>query len=340
MTGALMAEEMASQSAILSSIVQRSEGHRREVAAIVPRPLAGAAFVARGSSSNAALLGRYLVELASGRPATMIAPSVHTRYVADVDYSGFLVIALSQSGETPEIAAVAQALRHRGARVVAVTNAATSTLGDVAELTLPLEAGEERAVPATKTVTAQMLMMVILASALGDIGANGGGLREVPGAVEETLSDPGPAEMLAQRWAGRDRLLVVARGLLLASASEAALKVRETARLFAQSFSPADLLHGPVASVRAGDPVLVLDGGGPVRTDVTEIAKRLADASAEVATCGAGREQSLPLPSLLPEPLQAVVATVRGQQLAYSWARAVGYDPDFPEGLSKVTRTA
>lgn len=339
MTGALMAEEMVTQPAVLAAIVERFEEHRREVAAIVPRPLAGVAFVARGSSSNAALLGRYLAELASGRPASMVAPSLHTRYAADVDYRGFLVVALSQSGATPEIAAVARGLRERGARVAAVTNAPSSALGDAADVTLPVEAGEERAVPATKTVTAQMLMMIVLACALGEIGISRDDLESVPGAVDETLGDPGPAEMLARRWAGCDRMLVVARGLLLASASETALKIRETARLFAQPFSPADLLHGPIASVRTGDPVLLLDGGGPASADLVEIGERLAGLSAAVATCGVGPARTLSLRRDLPEALQAVVATVRGQQLARFWATARGFDPDFPAGLSKVTRT-
>lgn len=340
MTGSLMADEMAAQPAILSRIAGRFEEHRREIARIAPRPLSGVAFVARGSSSNAALLGRYLAELASGRPAALVAPSIHTRYAADVDYRGYLVVALSQSGATPEIAAVATRLRERGARVVGVTNATSSALSDAAELTLPLDAGEERAVPATKTVTAQMLMMTVVASGLGDIGLTGSTLEAVPRAVEQLLCDAGPAEILAQRWAESDRLLVVARGLLVASASETALKVRETARLFAQSFSSADLLHGPIASVHPGDPVLVLDGGGPARTDLAEITSRLAVASAAVATCGLDEAATLPLRSSLPEALQAVAATVRGQQLARSWACARGLDPDFPEGLAKVTRTS
>lgn len=339
MSGELMAEEMAEQPEILARIVRRFEEYRRSVAAIAPRPLAGVAFVARGSSANAGLLGRYAAELAAGRPAGLVAPSLHTRYSAEVDYRGYLVVALSQSGETPEIATVAGRLRGRGAKVVALTSTRSSTLGEAADLTICLDAGRERAVPATKTVTAEMLLVLAVAAGLGELDFGAGGLAALPGAVEAVLADPRAAEALAERWAPRDRLLVLGRGFLLASACETALKVRETARLFAQGFSPADLLHGPIASVKEDDPILILNGGGPASADLVEVHGRLTDLAAAVATSGTGGE-TLSLASGLPEVLQAVAATVRGQQLASSWARARGLDPDFPDGLSKVTRTA
>lgn len=340
MTGEQMAREMAAQPAILASIAARWDEHRAAVAAVVPESLAGIAFVARGSSDNAALLGRYAAELAAGRPASLVAPSLHTRYRADVDYSGHLVVALSQSGETPEIVSTAERLRSRGARVVAITNGPASALARAADVTLALGAGEELAVPATKTATAQMLLVLAVAAGLGDPGLGAADLARLPGDVAAILADDEPAGTLVARWVTSDRLLVAARGLLLAAALEAALKVRETARLFAQGISTADLLHGPIASVDAGLPVLLLDGGGPVSKDVTELAGRLDEIGASVASCGTAAAAELSLPAGLPEPLQAIAATVRGQQVALAWARSRGLDPDAPAGLSKVTRTS
>jgi glucosamine--fructose-6-phosphate aminotransferase (isomerizing) len=339
MTGERMATEMAEQPQVLGAIAARFDELRQAVADVAPKPLSGVTFVARGSSDNAALLGRYAVELASGRPASLGAPSLHTRYMADVDYSGHLVVVLSQSGETPEIVATAQRLHERSARVVAITNDPTSSLGRAAEVSLAVGAGVERAVPATKTVTAQMLMVLAVAAAFGDIGVTAADLALLANEVEALLADEVPAADLAARWATNDRLLVAGRGLPLAACLETALKVRETARVFAQGISSADLLHGPIASVDVRLPVLVVDGGGPGSPELSELAARIVSIGADVAWCAIGRDTDLRLRPGLPEALQVLAATVRGQQLALAWSRAKGLDPDAPEGLSKVTPT-
>jgi glucosamine--fructose-6-phosphate aminotransferase (isomerizing) len=333
-----MTMEMAEQPAVLASLAERWEEHRAAVAAVAPRPLAGVVFLARGSSHNAALLGRYVVELASGRPAGLVAPSVHTRYNGLIDYSGYLVVALSQSGETPEIVTTSQRLREAGARVVAITNRAESGLAAAADLTLALGAGEELAVPATKTVTAQMLLVLAVAAALGPVGVDSRDLLRLPGAVAEVLADPSPSHMLVNRWIHQRRLLVSARGLLVAASMETALKIKETAGVFAQGMSSADLLHGPIAAV-SDVPILTFVGPGQAGADVGSLIERLRSMGEDVAVCSASPDATLPLPGGLPEPLDVVVATVRGQQLARDWALAAGRDPDAPEGLSKVTAT-
>jgi len=334
-----MAAEMAEQPAILALIADRFRDERDRVAELIPRPFGGVAWVARGSSDNAALLGRYLTELASGRPSSLVAPSLHTRYRAAVDYRDQLVVALSQSGATPEIVTTASRLLAAGGRVVAITNDPSSPLAQVAHVTLLLNAGLEIAVPATKTVTAEMLLVLAVAAAFGEERVDVDGLEHLSESVATVLADRTSAGMLAERWVGRDRFLVLARGLLLASAMETALKVRETTGVFAQALSVADLLHGPIASIDQGLPVLLLDGGGPASADVDEVAARLTVMEVDVARCSIGPGAELPLPPGLSEPLQAVLATVRGQQLAECWARSLGLDPDAPAGLSKITWT-
>jgi glucosamine--fructose-6-phosphate aminotransferase (isomerizing) len=333
-----MSREMGEQPDVLASLVARWETHCAAVAAIVPRPLAGVVFLARGSSHNAALLGRYAVELASGRPAGLVAPSVHTRYQSFVDYSGYLVVALSQSGETPEIVTTSERLRESGARVVAITNGPVSSLVGAADLTLSLDAGEERAVPATKTVTAQMLLVLAVAASLGRIPVEARDLIRLPAAVAEVLSDPSPARALVSRWSEQRRLLVSARGLLVAASVETALKVKETAGVFAQGMSSADLLHGPIAAV-ADVPILTFVGPGQAGSDVDAVIGRLRAMGEDVAVCSTSPSAELPLPPGLPEPLDVLVATVRGQQVARDWALAAGRDPDAPLGLTKVTAT-
>ncbi len=330
MNGELMAAEMAAQPQVLARVIARAHADADAVRAVVPGRLAGIVFLARGSSDNAAVFGRYLAELRAGRPAGLAAPSIYTRYHATVDWRGYLVVALSQSGATPEIITTCRAARDGGAVVLGITNEPGSPLAGAVDLLLTTDAGPERAVPATKTVTAQLAVLVTLASALRPAPGDGT-LDGLPGAVAAVLSDPGPVRQLAGRWRGLDRLVVTGRGLAYAAALETALKVKETTGILAEGISTADLLHGPVAAVYAGAPVLLVDGGGPADADLADLRALLASRQAQMA--------SLPVPPGLPETVQVIAAVTRGQQLAYELARARHVDPDAPAHLSKVTAT-
>ena len=339
MNGELMRSEMAEQPAVLARLIARWDDVKQRVAAQLPRSLAGVTFVARGSSDNAAVLGRYLVEMAARRPASLAAPSILTRYAAAVDYQDWLAIALSQSGETPEIVTVIQAMRDSGAATIGVSNEPLCALGDAVELLLCCDAGPELAVPATKTVTAQMVLMAMVAAAMGPVSYRLDDLAGLHFAVAALLDDAESVERVARRWAGVDRLFVVGRGVLYAAALEIALKVKETTGVLAEGLSAADLLHGPVAAVGPGAPVLLLDGGGPTSADIAAVAELLAARDADVVMVSAESSAEITLLASLPEPLHAVTATVRGQQLACALAIARGMDPDRPIGLSKVTAT-
>ena len=326
-----MAAEMASQPEVLARLVARAPADTAAVRAVVPRPLAGVVFLARGSSDNAAVFGRYLAELCAGRPAGLAAPSLYTRYHADVDWHGYLMIALSQSGATPEIISTCQAVRAGGAVVLGITNEPQSPLADAVDLLLSTDAGPERAVPATKTVTAQLAVLATVTSALRAAPVPDGTLDGLPGAVAAVLGDPGPVRKLADRWRDLDRLVVAGRGLAYGAALETALKVKETTGILAEGISTADLLHGPIAAVYAGAPVLLVDGGGPADTDLDELRALLVSRRAHAA--------SLPVPPGLPEAVHVIAAITRGQQLAYELARARHVNPDAPAHLSKVTAT-
>jgi glucosamine--fructose-6-phosphate aminotransferase (isomerizing) len=330
-TGTLMAAEMAEQPGVLAGVLRRAETDAAAIQAVLPQPLAGTMFLARGSSDNAAVFGRYLAELCAGRPAGLAAPSLYTRYHADVDWHGYLMIALSQSGATPEIISTCRAVRSAGATVIGITNEPGSPLAAAVDLVLATEAGPELAVPATKTVTAQLAALVTVAAALGPGPAMGDTLAGLPAAVEATLGDPGPARELAGRWCAIDRLVVAGRGLGYAAALETALKVAETTGILAEGMSAADLYHGPIAAVYAGAPVLLVNAGGPAGADVAGLRRLLDGRQAETA--------GLPVPAGLPEPAQVITAVVRGQQLASALALARGTDPDAPAHLTKVTET-
>src|SRR4051794_7390258 len=271
-----MAAEMAEQPAVLERIASRFDAYGETVRSVVPERLAGIVFVARGSSDHAAVYGRYLAELSAGRPATLVAPSLYTAYDARVDYSGYLAVALSQSGATPEIVTVCERLRGAGARTVAIVNDADSPLAAAVEVVIGVGADAERAVPATKTVTGQLLAAAAVAAALGPVPFTDDDLAALPGHVSGVLGDPDPADALARNWVRAERLFVVARGLLFAAALECALKIKETSAVLAEGISSADLRHGPIAAVDQAVPVLMLNGGGAVKDDLDELARLLA----------------------------------------------------------------
>ena len=335
--GSLMAAELAEQPNVLGRLVKRHQTDRDQVRAVLPGRLAGTVLLARGSSDNVAVYGRYLVELASRRPAGLAAPSVHTRYQADVDYAGYLVVALSQSGATPEIVETAARMGRAGAVVIGITNEAGSPLTQASDLTLLTEAGPELAVPATKTVTAQMLAVAAIAAAYDASLVLADDLKALPGAVAALVADPGPAEAVAARWADARRLVVTGRGLAYAAALETALKIKESARVHAEGLSSADLLHGPIAALDTRLPVLVVSGGDRFAADEAALASRLKSEGVPYAVCGAGGD--IPLPAGVPDVTAPVLATIRGQQLALASSLLRGLNPDAPAGLSKVTAT-
>jgi glucosamine--fructose-6-phosphate aminotransferase (isomerizing) len=337
--GARMAAEMAEQPARLAALVDRWDGTVAQVRALAWPRLTGSVIAARGSSDHAGAYGRYLLELVSGRPVAMAAPSIQTLYGAHVDHSGFLAIAVSQSGRTPEILRTLERMQDSGAAGLAITNDGSSPLARAAQATLSLEAGAERAVPATKTVTATMTAFAIVAAALGAAPYTREQAAALPGLVADVLADPEPAEALACRLAGADRLAVVGRGLMYGAALETALKVKETTRIPAEAFSAADLRHGPIAVIEPGFSVLALWAEGPARADVADLADDLRRRGADVAVAADEDGAALPLPRGVPEALAPVLAVVRAQQLALAIARRRGLDPDAPEGLTKVTVT-
>jgi glucosamine--fructose-6-phosphate aminotransferase (isomerizing) len=232
-----------------------------------------------------------------------------------------------------------QAARTAGGRTVAVTNDSSSPLAQAADVTVCLGVGPERAVPATKTVTAELAVFALIAQAAGDVGFGPQVRDRLPGQVAAVLEDPGPAEEVADWLAGRTRLVTVARGLLYGAAAEAALKVEETTSLFATGYSAADLRHGPIAVASTRLPVLAFAHPGPAAADLAELAADLRDRGADVRLAGPVSGSAMPWPAEAPEVAAPVLAVVRAQQLALALARRLGRDPDQPTGLRKVTVT-
>lgn len=286
--------------------------------------------IARGTSDNACVYARYLLEARCGLVCSLAAPSLYTRYHAAVDLRGTLAIAVSQSGETPEIVDALEYAREHGALTAAVTNGEGSSLATAAEHPLITRAGEERSVAATKTFTTQLAAFASLAGALGAPGLPAE-LARIPGQMRDVLADDEAIEALAVALAGSPDALCVARGFSLAVAFEAALKLKETAGIWAEGYSSADLLHGPRAAVRPGMPALVLRSSGAVDDELGELERLLEAAEAQVLRVRA--------PDDVCEELAPLLLVLPAQRAAERAARQLGRDPDRPRGLTKVTPT-
>jgi len=334
--GRHMAAEMDEQPEVLERLIGSRDEIVDEVRRAVPDPIRGIVLVARGSSDNASVFGRYVLEGATLRPVSMLFPSLVTLYGVAADYRGWVAIGVSQSGETPEIVDAVEHLRRSGAVTVAVTNHPESPLGGLCHVAVGLGAGDEQAVPATKTFTAQLAAFALLGEALGDPPWPEGALRSIPGVVEEALSDPRPALEAAGTLAGADAAFVVGRGYMLAVALEAALKLKESAAILADGLSAADLMHGPIAAVRPSVPVVLLRHPGPTDEEMEAVRREVETRGAPVVQIGS--EGDVPFPDAGPEPLAVFPATVRAQQIALAVARKRGLDPDRPPGLEKVTK--
>lgn len=342
----MMAREIAQQPEAISRTLDALRPLRGEIAALAAGGR-NVLFVARGSSDNAAIYGRYLIEVHSGHPAGLAAPSVATHYGATLDLSDAVVVCVSQSGETEEIVDTLEWARRCGARTVAVTNGARSALATAADVALITQAGPELAVPATKSYTTQLAAMAVLAGALAeDQSALDRHLDRVPGEVERLVRARAGVEEAVDRLAPSIETLVSGRGIVFGTALETALKLEETCLRPVRGLSYADLRHGPIAVVDADHvAVLVSAADGPIVEGMTDLADDLRSRGVAAtigiggdATFAAACDVALAGPDL-PELVAPLALVVPAQLVAEGLARRLGLDPDAPRGLSKITQT-
>ncbi|SPF52562.1 Glutamine--fructose-6-phosphate transaminase (Isomerizing) [Candidatus Sulfopaludibacter sp. SbA4] len=302
--------------------------------------------VARGTSDNAALFGRYLLEITTGIPVSLAAPSIATLYQARVDYRESLVVAISQSGESTDTNLVLERAREQGATTLGITNERSSTLAGLAEHVFLVRAGKEKSVAATKTYTGQMLMLYLLAWAL-EGGVRMPELERLPETVESALRLEPEVRALSERYRYMRHAVVVGRGLNYANAFELSLKLMETCYVVAERFSSADFLHGPIALVEPSFPVFAFAPAGVTWPSMDETLAKLQGLQAEIVaiTDSGNREvdaratRVIRLPRRVKEILTPIPYIVPAQIFAACLAAQKGLDPDQPRTLHKVTLT-
>jgi glucosamine--fructose-6-phosphate aminotransferase (isomerizing) len=341
--GRVMAREVAEQPAVLERVLREGSAAIGDVARVIAaRRPRFVLFTARGTSDNAALYAKYLVEVVLGLPAGLTSPSTTTAYGARPDMRDVLVISVSQSGGSPDIVEATAIARDCGALTVAVTNNASSALAAAAEFHLDVLAGPELALPATKTYTAQLLTLYLLIAELAERRLDDA--KALPQLADDVLSSTRDIRNLAVRYRFASQLVVTARGYSYATAREAALKIMETSYLSTHAFSGADLLHGPLAMIDSASPVIAIANEGVGGDALVPVIERLQERGADLLVVGTAAHirfgvAGLALPAGVPESLSPILEIVPLQRLAYEIAVTRGLDPDAPRGLAKVTRT-
>ncbi len=302
---------------------------------------------ARGTSDNAAQFGRYLLEITTGIPVSLAAPSLFTLYNAKIDLKDTLIVAISQSGESTDTNVVLERGREQGALTVGITNEPASSLAKIADHIFFVRARRERSVAATKTYTGQVMSLYLLAHALGG-KIRLDDLRKIPDWAEKALELEEEITARAERYRFMERAIVVGRGLNYANAFEFALKLMETCYVVAERFSTADFLHGPIAMVERSFPMFLFTPPGVTWDGMRDMIGRLAALKAETliftdASHRAAIEsnaRAVVIPAKLRQELYTPIPYIIPAQIfAATLAAWKGIDPDRPRTLSKVTRT-
>jgi len=334
----MFAEAAEAAGVVARQAVAQQTARKALVASLRRDPPRAVVTLARGSSDNAATVARYLVETHLRLLTSSAAPSSASVYDAAPDYDGTLMLAISQSGRSPDLLAAAGMAKQGGARLVALVNDGASPLATLADTCLPLGAGPEKSVAATKSFIASVAALLHLIAEWDADKALLDALADLPALLDKAWALDWSAALPALREAGN--LYVVARGPAFGIAQEMALKIKETCGFHAEAFSAAEVRHGPMAIVEKGFPVLLLGQDDESRDSVAALAPEFAARGAMVISAGLGDVPGIRLPSLQAHPvLQPLLLVQSFYRLANALAVARGRDPDHPPHLAKVTET-
>lgn len=342
-----MHSEILEQPDRLENLLEHQKDWVREIASTIHKRNFQYIFLAaRGTSDNAGRYANYLWGARNGLPMALATPSLFTYYHQPPRLNGALVVGISQSGQSPDIVSVLEEGRRQGCLTLAITNSPNSPLAQSADLVLDIMAGKEAAVAATKTYTAELLAIAMLSAALQESEAVWQELRGVPAWVEQALKLDDAIANMAQRYRYMQRCVVLGRGFNYATAFEWSLKLKEMAYVVAEPYSTADFLHGPIAVVEPGFPVMAVAPQGKVFPSMLEVLQRVRqDKNAELVVISDTSpalelaQSPIPLPEGIPEWLTPIISIVPGQLFAYHLTLIKGYNPDAPRSLQKITET-
>ena len=339
--------EIFDQQAVLRNLLASQKELAVKVAAEIKRRDIHYVFLAaRGTSDNAGRYANYLWGAHNQLPLALAAPSLFSIYQQPPRLRKALVVGISQSGQSPDIVAVLSEGKRQGCLTLAITNEPDSPLAAEADFVFDIEAGSEKAVAATKTYTAELMVIAMLSAALSDSAGRWAELERVPAWVETVLKLDSYIEQAAARYRYMQRCVVLGRGFNYATAFEWSLKLKELTYIEAEPYSSADFMHGPIAMVDHGFPVMVVNPSGKVFDSMLAIMQQLKqDLQAELAVISDHpvalelAKSPIQLPAGIPEWLSPLIAIIPGQLFGYHLTLHRGYDTEAPRAIHKVTET-
>ena len=301
---------------------------------------------ARGTSDNAGRYANYLWGAQNSLPLALATPSLFTYYRHPPKLDGALVVAVSQSGQSPDIISVIEEGHRQGCLTLSITNAPNSPLARATDLVLDVQAGVEKSIAATKSYTTELMAIAMLSAALTADRTCWRELGKLSSWAEKVLKLDAPIARMAERYRFMRQCVVLGRGFNYCTAFEWALKLKELTYTIAEPYSSADFQHGPIAMVEGGFPVLAVAPRGMVFDTMLEMLGRLrGDQSAELVVISDDKralslaQSPIPLPAGIPEWLTPIVGILPAQLFAYHLTRAKGLNPDKPRIIGKVTET-
>jgi glucosamine--fructose-6-phosphate aminotransferase (isomerizing) len=339
--GVIMASEIAETPKVFTAILDNKKAFDSVKDVLLEEKIQSVLILARGTSDNAAHYLKYLIETQIGLPVGLTSPSSVTVYNAELKYANTLIVAISQSGQSPDLVKFATAARQANAYIIAMTNDDKSPLATIAHNHFSLLAGPELAVAATKSYNAQLLISYLLVASWTGKNVNGEQL------ISEATRIAGTADLVAKAVATGSRekeVVILGRGFAYPNAREAALKIQETCKISVQGLSTADYLHGPISALTPDTQVFIVAPSHMPASSITEATTKIRKTSSRIFWIGNGGTPQgddivLAGSNCDDEITSTLVDAMVLQRFALEFAVASGYDPDAPEGLSKVTLT-
>lgn len=338
--------EIHQQPDVLRSLLDRERPSLHSLAAAIKqRDISHVVIAARGTSDNAGRYAQYVLGAHNGLQIALATPSLFTIYERPVQFKNALVLGISQSGKSPDIVAVLAEARRQNQLTAVLTNNPNSDLGQVGDFVIDLGAGDEKSVAATKTYTAELMAVALLSALLSNDGDHLAQLDQIPAAAAKMLALQDTIAQLTPRYRYMHRSVVIGRGFNYATAYELALKIKELTYVIAEPYSSADFLHGPLALIEPGFPVLVLAPTGKMLPEMAQLVQSLNERQAEVVAFSDDEavlktaETAVPLPVTVPEWLSPITTIIPGQLFALNLAHTRNLNVDHPRAIKKVTET-
>jgi len=345
MSTSILEKEIYDQPAAVQRLLEAETASVKEMVTRLRGSFHYVVIAARGTSDNAARYAQYLFGAHNQLPVALATPSLFSIYQSPPILKDALVIGISQSGKSPDIVSVLAEAKRQGQPTLAITNEPQSALAQIADCANPLHAGSERATAATKTYTTSLAALALFSTLLAGNEDHLSDLLKAPAGMKETFGGLDSSLTHVERYRYINRCAVIGRGFNYSTAFEVSLKVTELTRVVAEPYSSADFRHGPIAMVRDGFPVVVVALKGVVLDDLMDLTHSLKEMDSEILMISndagllALANLPFPIPARIPEWLTPLAAVLPGQLFGYHLTIEKGFNPDFPEGITKVTET-